>query len=313
MNAQPIPMVVLLGPTATGKTRLGVSLAAHYNGEIISADSRQVYRGLNLGAGKDLQEYIFAGQEVPHHLIDVADLQEEYALFNFQRDAYAALEDIQARGRLPFLVGGTGLYLEAVLLGYDLRPVPVNLALRAELAPLPDEVLAERLRRSKGPLHNTTDTAERARLVRAVEIAEAGTAEPPLPGRLLNTLVLGIRVPREELRRHIRVRLLSRLQAGMLAEVKGLLDRGTPPERLRRLGLEYRFAADHLLGCLPDYAEFTERLFLAVCNFAKRQETWFRRMEKKGVSIHWLNPGNEAEAGELIKSWLAKENPLQAC
>jgi len=305
MTPPPIRLVVLLGPTASGKTHLGVRLAAQWDGEVISADSRQVYRGLNLGAGKDLQEYTLAGKEIPHHLVDIADLSEEYTAYHFQRDCHLALAEISARGGLPFLVGGSGLYLEAVLLGYDLRPVPVNPALQAELARLSDEVLKERLIRCKGPLHNTTDTSDRTRLVRAVEIAEALAGNPPIPLPRLRALVLGVRIPRAQLRARIRERLLARLEAGMLAEVKGLLEQGVPPERLRRLGLEYRFAADHLLGVLPDYGEFVERLALAICDFAKRQETWFRRMEKKGIPIHWVSLGGEAEAVERIQAWRA--------
>jgi tRNA dimethylallyltransferase len=260
---------------------------------------------LNLGAGKDLEEYQVGGREIPHHLIDRADLGEEYAVFHFQHDAYAALEAIHGRGRLPFLVGGTGLYLEAVLLGYDLRPVPANPALRAELDRLTDAQLAQRLRRAKGPLHNTTDTAERPRLLRAVEIAEAGLVLGPVPRPGLNALVLGVKIPRPELRRRIRERLQARLDAGLLGEVQGLLDQGIPPERLRALGLEYRLATDHLLGVLPDAGVFLEQLAVAIGQFSKRQETWFRRMEKKGIRIHWISPGDEAGAGELIKSWLA--------
>jgi tRNA dimethylallyltransferase len=301
----PIPLVVLLGPTATGKTRLGARLAADWNGEIISADSRQVYRGLNLGAGKDLAEYRVDGRDIPHHLIDRADLSEEYAVFHFQRDAYAALEDVHARGRLPFLVGGTGLYLEAVLLGYDLRPVPENPSLRAELDQLTGGELAARLRRAKGPLHNVTDTAERARLLRAVEIAEGSAQRPPEPRPALNPLVLGVRMPRAELRQRIRARLQARLQAGLLEEVRGLLDREVSADRLRALGLEYRLAADRLLGVIAGDAEFFEQLAVAIGQFAKRQETWFKRMEKRGIPIQWLSPGDEAGAGALIKSWLA--------
>jgi tRNA dimethylallyltransferase len=309
MTPPPIPLIVLLGPTATGKTRLGVSLAAQGNGEVISADSRQVYRGLNLGSGKDLQEYILAGRQIPHHLIDVADLGDEYTAFHFQRDCFLALAEIGSRGRLPFLIGGSGLYLEAVLLGYDLRPVPANPARQAELAQLSDEALKERLARFKGPLHNTTDTLERARLVRAVEIAEALAGHPPAPLPPLRALVLGVKVPRAQLRQRIRKRLLDRLQAGMLDEVRGLLARGIPAERLRRLGLEYRFATEHVLGTLPDYDTFVERLALAICDFAKRQETWFRRMEKKGVPIHWVPAEGEAEAAGIVQAWLASSAP----
>ncbi|NTV53727.1 MAG: tRNA (adenosine(37)-N6)-dimethylallyltransferase MiaA, partial [Candidatus Firestonebacteria bacterium] len=213
------------------------------------------------------------------------------------------LEAIHTRGQLPFMIGGTGLYLEAVLLGYDLRPVPENPGRQMELARLTDEVLTERLRRLKGPLHNTTDTSEHRRLVRAVEIAEGLAALPAAVPPPLNALVLGVRIPRAELRRRIRERLLARLQAGMLDEVRGLLSQGVGAERLRRLGLEYRFVTDYLLGEFPDYGEWVERLTLAICDFAKRQETWFRRMEKKGIPIRWIPAGAEAEASAIIDTW----------
>jgi tRNA dimethylallyltransferase len=282
-------LLVVLGPTASGKTRLAVATARALGGEVISVDSRQVYRGMDLGTGKDLAEY----GEIPYHLIDIADPGEEYNLFRFQRDFFSALETIQRRGRLPILCGGTGLYLDAVLRGYRLVEVAENPALRAELASLNEAELAARLRELRPLQHNTTDLDDRARLIRAIEIAtgEAAAAELPPPAKL-RPAVFGLRWERQELRRRIAARLEERLAAGMMAEVQGLHDAGTSWERLEFYGLEYRLIAQFLQGRLRRN-DMVQKLRSEIGQFAKRQETFFRRMERQGVEIHWLEGAGE--------------------
>lgn len=297
MSQPAIKLFVILGATAGGKTGLAVQAARRFNGEIISADSRQVYRRMDLGTGKDLEEY----GEIPYHLIDIAEPGSEYNLFQFQRDCFAALEAIQKRHKLPILCGGTGLYLDAVLRGYRLVEVPENPALRSELAPLSDDQLRLRLQKLKPELHNRTDLENRDRLIRAIEIAlgeQTETAKlPPLPG--LNPLVFGLRWPREVLRRRIAQRLRQRFDAGMIEEVADLHDSGVPWGKLEFYGLEYRLIAQHLQGHL-NRNDMVQKLNSAICQFAKRQETFFRRMEKQGVVIHWLE-GDREPFAELCR------------
>ncbi len=295
--APPFNLLVILGPTASGKTRLGVQAARVLEGEVISADSRQVYRGMDLGSGKDLAEY----GEVPYHLIDIADPGEEFSVFRFQRSFFEVFADIARRGRLPLLVGGTGLYLDAALRGYRMVEIPANPSLRSELEPLPMEVLVERLRRSRIQLHNLTDVTDRNRLIRAIEIAEgspvADSQLPPAP--VLRPLVFGLRWERKELRRRIAVRLRERLDQGLLEEVAGLHRAGYSWERLEYFGLEYRYVAWHLQGRI-NRNDLVQKLASAIGDLAKRQETWFRRMERQGVDIHWLEG-----AGEPLSALLA--------
>jgi tRNA dimethylallyltransferase len=288
-------LIVILGATATGKTSAAVAVARARNGEIISADSRQVYRGMDIGTGKDLDEY----GDIPCHLIDIAEPGEEYSVFRFQREFFKAFESIRARGRLPVCVGGSGLYLEAVLKGYRLVEVPENPALRAELEPLSIEELARRLITLKPEQHNTTDLLERPRLVRAIEIAagEAAAGEPdPLP--VFQARVFGIRWPRDELRRRITRRLERRLSEGMIEEVERLLAGGIEHQTLEHYGLEYRYISHMLRGEL-DRPEMFRLLNLAIHKFAKRQETWFRRMEKRGTEIRWVDGAGAPSAGIL--------------
>jgi tRNA dimethylallyltransferase len=283
-------LLVILGPTASGKTRLAVAAARLLGGEIISADSRQVYRGMDLGTGKDLAEY----GEISHHLIDIAAPGEEYNLFRFQRDCFAAIAAVGRRKRLPILCGGTGLYLDAMLRGYRLVEVAENPALRAELAALDDAQLAKRLLQLRPEQHNTTDLSDRARLIRAIEIAEgeaAAAAElPPLPE--LRPLVCGLRWERGELRRRIAARLQQRLEAGMIDEVQRLHESGIPWEQLEFYGLEYRLIARFLQGNLRRN-DMVQKLRSDIGQFAKRQETFFRRMERQGAEIHWLEGEND--------------------
>lgn len=278
-------LLVILGATAGGKTSLAVQAARHFNTEIISADSRQVYRGMDLGTGKDLAEYA----EIPYHLIDIAEPGSEYNVFSFQRDCFTAIEEIRQRGMLPLVCGGTGMYLDAVLRGYRLVEVVVNPQLRKELAVLSDVQLCEQLIKLKPEQHNRTDLDDRMRLVRAIEIAhgeDAAVDQSPLP--VINPLVFGLRWPREILRKRIALRLQQRLDEGMIEEVQRLFESGVPWERLEFYGLEYRLIAQHLQGQL-NRNDMVQKLRSAIGQFAKRQETFFRRMEKQGVIIRWLD------------------------
>lgn len=294
-------LLVLLGATASGKTRLGVALARQLHGEIISADSRQVYRGMDLGTGKDLAEY----GEVACHLIDIVDPGYEFNVFEFQQRAFAAIEAIRGRGKLPLLVGGTGLYLDAVLRGYRLPAVAENPQLRAELADLDMAQLAARLLTLRPELHNHTDLTDRSRLLRAIEIASgeaaAGAELPPAPD--IQPLLLGLQWPREILRQRITLRLKERIEQGMIDEVAALHAAGVPWATLEFYGLEYRFIAQHLQGVF-NRNDMTQKLGSAIHQFAKRQETWFRRMEKQGLRIHWLDGAGDAlgQAMEVVSS-----------
>jgi tRNA dimethylallyltransferase len=309
--------IVVLGPTACGKTALGVALAAALNGEIISADSRQVYRYLDIGSGKDLADYTLIQEDgtkklIPYHLIDVTALPYEYSVYDYQRDAYQAIASIRQREKLPVVVGGTGMYLDALVRGYDLLPVPTNEKLREELAGKSMEELTQRLLEIRGVLHNHTDLDERHRLLRAIEIAEfqkngcesASAAMPQRPP--FHPIILGTTFPREQLRQNIKVRLRQRLKEGMIQEVQSIHDSGIEWRRLERLGLEYKFVSQFLQGIIPSEGELFSQLNIAIGQFAKRQETWFRGMERRGIKIHWLTPGSRehrvAEALEIIAS-----------
>lgn len=292
-------LLVLLGPTASGKTRLAVAAAEALGGEIISADSRQVYRGLDIGSGKDLGEY----GKVPYHLIDIVEPGYEFSLFDFVSRFAAAFRAICRRDRLPVLVGGTGLYLDAVLRGYRLVEVPEDPALRRRLAGLDMEQLRARLRNLRADLHNRTDLENRNRLIRAIEIAEGerqnGTAAIDLPD--FTPHVYGLTWPRSVLRKRITARLQDRLQNGLIEEVAGLHAAGVSWETLDFYGLEYRFVAAYLQGRLSRNDLF-QKLNSAIHQFAKRQETWFRRMQKQGVEIHWLEAAAEP-LPELLRDW----------
>ncbi len=302
-------ILVVLGATACGKTSLGVRLARDLAGrgrpcEIISADSRQVYRGLDIGSGKDLAEY----GEVPYHLVDVATLTEEYNVFSFQRDFYRTYRSLSDRSAFPLMVGGTGMYLDSILRSYPLVEVPENPPLREELAPLTLDELARRLLSVKADIHNRTDLEDRARLVRAIEIAEYerdSPAEEEAGSRpVLRPLTLGVRYPRDELRERIRSRLLSRVEEGLAEEVERLHGEGYSWDRLDRLGLEYRYTARYLQGLIHSRQEWIDSLYTAICQFAKRQETWFRGMERKGVAVRWIERGNYDEARAIVEAEL---------
>lgn len=293
--------LVVLGPTASGKTRLGVQLAAHLGGEILSADSRQVYRGLDIGSGKDLDEYKLDGSSVPYHLIDIADLNVEFSVFHFQRAFFEVFEALRARGTLPVVVGGTGLYLDAVLRGYRFAEVPENPELRASLAALDGEALMARLLRIKPSTHNTTDLADPTRTIRAIEIAEYERTHPPEPTPEVRALLIGTLWPREELRQRIALRLKERLEHGLIEEVDALHARGYSWERLDLLGLEYRYVSQFLRGEIKSKNDLRQKLGAAINQFAKRQDTWFRRMERQGFRIHWVERADFAAAFRVLQ------------
>ncbi len=282
-------LITVLGPTATGKTSFGVALTALLNGEIISADSRQVYRGMDIGTGKDLSEYNYMGQDIPYHLIDIADPGYEYNVYEFQSEFLKAYEDIKSRERIPVLCGGTGMYIESVLKGYKLIPVPENLDLRLSFQEKEQEELVEILASFK-EVHNTTDTDDRERLIRAIEIQKYYEANPELDISFpeINSVIFGIDFDRNEVRSRITQRLVQRLEEGMVEEVKGLLDGGLKAEQLRFYGLEYKYITDHIIGKIG-YNEMFKLLNTAIHQFAKRQMTWFRRMQKNGFDIHWID------------------------
>ncbi len=287
------PLLVLLGPTACGKTHLATHLANALGGEIISADSRQVYRGMDIGTGKDLKEYVVNDQSIPYHLIDIVEAGEMYNVHRFQQDCYAAMEDIQARERWPILCGGTGLYIEAVVKAHRFTAIPIDEHLREQLQQLSNEELLEKFKTTPSDYTQVADTSTRKRLIRAIEIATFLAVHPFLvsqnPKESVSEFQLfGLSLPVEERRERITRRLHERLQNGMIEEVQGLLAKGISAEQLIYYGLEYKFITQYLLG-LSDYGTMVERLNVAIHQFAKRQMTFFRKMERDGLPIQWLD------------------------
>ena len=287
-------MVTILGPTASGKTTLATRLAHTIGGEIISADSRQVYRNMDIGTGKDLADYVVDGKKIPYHLIDIAEAGTKYNLYQYQHDFHVAYQDIVSRDERPILCGGTGLYLEAVLKGYALSPVPQNAELRARLegkslAEL-TQILSDLKAQTGSVMHNTTDVDSCQRAIRAIEIEtyniEHTTALRTMPG--IDSLIIGVNIEREERRRKITARLKQRLDEGMVEEVRALLDSGIAADDLIYYGLEYKFITEYIIGKLT-YEEMFRQLEIAIHQFAKRQMTWFRGMERRGTTIHWVD------------------------
>lgn len=287
-------MITILGPTASGKTDLAAHLANAIGGEIISADSRQVYRGMDIGTGKDLDDYVVKGRQVPYHLIDIVEAGTKYNLYRYQQDFNIVYKDIESRGKIPVLCGGTGLYIEAVLHGYALSTVPQNQELRLRLEHCSLDELAAMLvdlkRRTGSNMHNRTDVDTAQRAIRAIEIetynlehySELRKMQP------VDSLVVGVSIGRDERRRKITDRLLCRLENGMVEEVRGLLESGIPPENLIYYGLEYKYVTEYVVGRLS-YSDMVRQLEIAIHQFAKRQMTWFRGMERRGVKIHWID------------------------
>ncbi len=284
-----LDLLTIVGPTASGKTALAVAVASQLGAEILSGDSRQVYRGMDLGTGKDIAEYTLSDKTIPYHLIDIVDAGTRYNVYQYQQDFLSAYEDVKSRERLPILCGGTGLYVEAVLKGYRLLTVPQNPVLRAELEHKSLDELTKILSTYK-TLHNTTDVDTAKRAVRAIEIAEYNLqhASEEIPFPALNSLLIGVSIDRELRREKITRRLHERLQQGMIQEVQGLLAKGIAPEDLIYYGLEYKYLTLYAIGKLS-YDEMVQQLEIAIHQFAKRQMTWFRGMERRGFTIHWID------------------------
>ena len=299
-------LITILGPTASGKTTLAARLAYEMHTEVISGDSRQVYRRMDLGTGKDLEDYVVDGIQVPYHLIDIVEPGTKYNVFEYQRDFLKVYEELRGEGKVPVLCGGTGLYLESVLRGYRLMPVPENEALRTVLAGKSLEELTEMLKSYK-QLHNTTDVDTPKRAIRAIEIEEY-YRNHPAEGRdfpSIHALVVGIDIDRETRRRKISERLKQRLEHGMLDEIRDLLSEGIPAENLIYYGLEYKYLTQYVIGELT-YEEMYRKLEIAIHQFAKRQMTWFRGMERRGIQIHWLEASSPMEDKVAqIRRWLS--------
>jgi tRNA dimethylallyltransferase len=299
-------MITILGPTASGKTPLAASLAARIGGEIISADSRQVYRRMDIGTGKDLADY----GDVHYHLIDICEPGTKYNLFQYQQDFFDAYNNIIGRGKIPVLCGGTGLYIEAVLKGYKLSPVPQNPELRSRLEGRSLEELTQMLTELKAKtgsnMHNKTDVDSCQRAIRAIEI-ETYNLQNPMPRRELppvDSLIIGVNIDRELRREKITRRLKARMEEGMVDEVKGLLAEGIPPEDLIYYGLEYKYLTEYITG-VTTYDEMFQHLEIAIHQFAKRQMTWFRGMERRGFKIHWIEATlpMEEKVNKILELW----------
>lgn len=288
-------LLVVLGPTASGKTALAAPLADKIKGEIISADSRQIYRHMNLGTGKDYADYTVGDHKIPYHLIDIADPGYKYNVYEYQRDFFKAFEDINARGKFPIMCGGTGMYIEAVLSGFKMIQVPSNPPLREELEHKSLEELAAMLASMK-TLHNKTEVDTKKRAIRAIEIETYYQDNPEIEIELpeLNPLIIGVDIDRDLRREKITARLKTRLEEGMVDEVKGIIDSGVKPEDLIYYGLEYKFLTQYVIGEIS-YDEMFQQLNIAIHQFAKRQMTWFRKMERSGFDIHWVNATENIE------------------
>ena len=287
-------LITILGPTASGKTSVAAHLAARIGGEIISGDSRQVYRRMDIGTGKDIADYTIDGVNIPYHLIDIAEPGTKYNLFQYQEDFHKAYDDITARGKTAILCGGTGLYIEAVLKGYNLSPVPQNQILRDKLSDKSlDELTAmliELKQRNHSTMHNQTDVDTCQRAIRAIEIEtynlEHPTEERTLPA--VEATVIGIDINREDRRQRISNRLKARLDEGMIDEIKGIINSGVDADDLIYYGLEYKYVTEYVVGKIS-YDEMFTQLEIAIHQFAKRQMSWFRGMERRGTHIHWID------------------------
>lgn len=287
-------LLTILGPTASGKTDLAAHVAYEIGGEIISADSRQVYRGMDIGTGKDLDDYVVNGRKIPYHLIDICEAGTKYNLFQYQEDFLKAYLDIQGRGAQPILCGGTGLYIESVLKGYHLSPVPQNPDLRKALEGKGLEELTamlEELKKKTGSnMHNTTDVDSCQRAIRAIEI-ESYNLDHPTEDRdfpTIDSVIVGVDISRDARREKITNRLRKRLDNGMVEEIRGILDKGVAADDLIYYGLEYKYVTEYVIGKLS-YEEMFRQLEIAIHQFAKRQMTWFRGMERRGATIHWID------------------------
>ncbi len=294
-------LITVLGPTAVGKTQLAVKLAYRFNGEIISADSRQVYKRMDIGTGKDLSEYFYEGKQISYHLIDLVEPAEEFNLFLFQKKFFEAFNEIISKGKIPFLVGGTGLYLSSVLQGYNLPEVEFDEKRIAELKKIDIETLRKKLLSLNPNLHNKTDLENIDRMVKAIIIAEKRPANLTDEKRRVSSLVIGIKVENKILRKRIEERLERRLKGGMIEEVENLLAEGITHEKLRAFGLEYKYVSMYLQKEI-NYNDLFQKLSTAIYKFAKRQMTWFRKMEREGVKINWIEGADYETAKQLIET-----------
>jgi len=303
MKRKECNLIVILGPTASGKTGMAARLARDLGSEVISADSRQVYRGMDLGTGKDTSEFLEGGDAVPCHLIDIVDTDYEFNLFEYQKMFYRCFSDISGRGIIPIMTGGTGLYIEAVIKGYRMLEVPENSSLREELQRMNLDAMRDRLFKNNPALHNTTDTQDRDRLTRAIEIVEytkshESAEETQQPA--IRPFIIGIRLERSVLRDRITRRLKERIDMGMIEEVKNLNNQGVSWERLDSFGLEYRYVSRYLQGKMV-FAEMFRQLNTRIHQFSKRQMTWFRRMERRGIIIHWIDNADYDSIKRLVE------------
>ena len=282
-------LITILGPTAAGKTELAANLAALINGEIISADSRQVYRRMNIGTGKDLDDYNVNGVEIPYHLIDILEPGLKYNVFEYMNAFSEAFEEVIENGKIPILCGGSGMYIDAILSGYELSKVPFDEELREKMKSMEFDQLIEMLK-TYGPMHNTTDITSDERLYRAIEIKEfqAKNRVDSLELPEFDSLNFGIRYERTDLKKRISDRLESRIEEGLIEEVKGLIKEGIHPDDLIYYGLEYKFVTNYIAGKVT-FKQMFNQLKMAISQFAKRQMTWYRKMEKKGIHIIWID------------------------
>ncbi|MCF6174331.1 MAG: tRNA (adenosine(37)-N6)-dimethylallyltransferase MiaA [Victivallaceae bacterium] len=300
-------VIIITGPTATGKTALAIDLAEQFDCEIISVDSRQVYRGLDIGSGKDLDEYCRNGRTIPYHLLDIAEPDHEYNLMEYCRDAEVALAQIIKNSHLPIFCGGTALYLNALLASYTLPGPPPDQAMRSLLRGKPAEELAALLKQQAPDAYEKLkDKGNPTRLLRALEMSTGQSRQVNPIGAAIEPLVIGVYYHRRDVHRRIEERLDSRLASGMIAEVEQLQRNGVSWERLEFLGLEYRYVALHLQGKLS-LAEMREKLFIKIRQFAKRQDIWFRKMEREGMKIYWLDEAHRNDAGQLVEMFLGNE------
>ena len=306
-NKKKLKLIVITGPTATGKTSLAAQLAYDIDSEIISADSRQVYKGMDIGTGKDLNEYVINNKSINYHLIDILDPMKDYSVYDFQKDFYEAYNDIQSKNKIPILCGGTGLYVESTLLKYDLssKPPP-NKELRIKLDKLDKKELLNQINLITTPKDRQNLLLEtRKQIIRNIEVIKSEAHDSGFKLQPMNdsALVFGVQVETEQLRKKIKQRLIERIDEGMIDEVEELVDNGLPLQRLDYFGLEYKFIGKFLRSELTK-DEFISGLTTSIRKFAKRQRTWFRRMEKRGVEINWIEPNNYAKLKNIVAEYI---------
>ena len=292
-------LLTILGPTAAGKTSLSAQIANRFNGEILSADSRQVFIGMDIGTGKDIKDYTIDDNQVPYHLIDIISPKDEFSMFQFRKLFYESFLEITKRNKLPILAGGTGLFIHSILKNYTMQEVDFSGERFEELSQKELKELTDILRRINSSLHNTTDLTEKKRVIKAIIIAESSDNEftPPVN---INSFVIGVRVERSKIKENIKIRLKERLENGMIEEAQKLIADGITFEKLHFFGLEYKFLALYLSGELS-YNDMQQKLYSAICEFAKKQMTWFRKMEKEGIKIHWIEGPDFNAAEKLIE------------